>query len=115
MTETIEFVNKGKSYRTEPLTVGKLVDLTKTRNHLTNGQYGQIYRQGLINSDNSLLVIDIQAFFMVFCPSFIKDLKVDLIFDLGIADYKEIKDIYKNQIETWLIEIESLLRDNINE
>jgi hypothetical protein len=115
MTETIEIVIKGKSYRTEPLTVGKLVDLTKMRNTLTNGQYGQIYRHALVNSDNSLQAIDIQAFFMVFCPSLIKDLKVDAIFDLGIEDYKEIKDIYKAQVQTWLIEVESLLRDNTNE
>lgn len=116
MTESFEFELQGKTYRTEIATAGRIVDLWKMRTFLSGGQYGQMYTNGLIACDEALLCIDIQAFFMVFCPKFIDNMKLKSISDMGIKDYKELKKVYKNSIEKWIKETEALVRDeNTNE
>lgn len=108
--EQLHFSVKGKNYVTEELRVGKLVDLWKMRNALSMGSYGQIYRMGLANADDALLVIDIEAFFTVFCPDFMKALRPSSIRDLGIEDYCELRDLYVSQIQPWMEKVEAVLK-----
>jgi hypothetical protein len=114
--ENFNFIVKGKSYITEDLRIGKIVDLWKLRAALSMGTYGQLYRMSLNNADEALMVIDIEAFFSTFCPEFIKSLKPGSIRELGVEDYLELKEIYVTQIAPWLEKVEDLLKkksDNV--
>lgn len=108
--EKFNFVIKGKQYETDPITVGHMVDLWKMRTSLSMGTYGQMYRFALHGSDSALLAIDIEAFFTVFCPKFLEDLKPASISNMGIHDYIELEQFYTESIRPWLDSIESLLR-----
>ena len=60
--------------------------------------------------EEALDMIDVEAYFMILCPEIIKDLKSDSFSDLGILDFKELKDLFKNEFIPWWNEIEKLLR-----
>lgn len=108
--DNFQFEIKGKKYTTETMNVGRFVDLWAVRSTLSRGTYGQIYRNALIASDEALLMIDIQAFFTVFCPTVLNDLKPASIGDMGLEDYSEIKEIYVSQIKPWLDKINAMLQ-----
>ena len=115
MVEKFNFQVKGKTYSTEEVRVGKIVDLWKMRTALSMGSYGLIYRVGMTASDEALIIVDIEAFFTVFCPKFIEDLKPASIRDLEIDDYIELRGIYESQIKPWLDSVEGLLKKKENE
>jgi len=108
--ENLNFIIKSKKFTTEPLKVGNLIDLWKMRSVLSMGNYGNIYRMGFINADDALMIIDIEAFFTVFCPDFIQSLKPGSIRDLGVEDYIEIRDVYTKDILPWLEKVETVLK-----
>lgn len=108
--ENFDFIIKGKNYSTEPLVVGNVIDLWKLRSALSGGTYGQLYRMALDNADQALVAIDIEAFFTVFCPKFIKDLKSGGIREMGIEDYMELNTVYMEQIKPWLDKVEGMLK-----
>jgi hypothetical protein len=110
MVEKFNFTVKGKTYTTSEVVVGKMIDLWRMRTAISMGSYGLIYRVGLDAADEALIIIDIEAFFTVFCPKFIEDLKPRTIREMGFEDYLELKEIYQSQIEPWLKKIESLLK-----
>ena len=107
--EILIFEIKGKTYEVKDLRVGKFIDLWKMRTALSMGTYGQMYRTALESSDQALLAIDIEAFFSVFCPDMINDLKPGSIRDLGVIDYLELRDIYEIHIKPWLDKVEKLM------
>lgn len=108
--EQFQFVVKGKTYKTEELKVGKLIDLWKMRTALSGGTYGQLYRMALVNSDEAITAIDIEAFFTVFVPDFLQDIKPGSIRDMGVEDYLELRDIFVSEIQPWLNKVEALLK-----
>ena len=112
--EIFNFVVKGKKFETEPLNVGRFVDLWKMRSALSMGAYGQLYRMALENADEAIMIIDIEAFFTVFCPTFIQSLKPGSIRDMGFEDYLELKAVYVQEIQPWLEKIEGLLKKKSN-
>lgn len=113
--EQLNFIIKNRKYATETVTIGRLIDLWKFRSMLSGGTYGQMYRMGLTTSDDALTAIDIESFFMSFCPDFIKDLKPGSIRELGIEDYKELRDMYINHIATWMLQIEESMKEKAGE
>lgn len=112
--EKLNFVIKGKSFSTEAINVGRMIDLWKMRAALSMGSYGQLYRMALESSDDALLMIDIEAFFTVFCPEFITALKPGSVRDMGLEDYLELRDLYISEIMPWLIKVEGLLKKKSN-
>ena len=113
--ETINFTVKGQNYVTEPMTVGRVVDLWKMRSSLSMGTYGQMYRFALYGSDAALNIIDVEAFFTVFCPDFIQKLKPSTISSMGISDYLEVEEVYMDQIKPWLVKTETMLKNSKDE
>ena len=109
--DTLTFNIKGKEYKTKRATVGTFVDLWKVKTSLSMGTYGQMYRFALVGADSALNIIDIEAFFSVFSPAVLEDLKPRLISDMGIEDFKELREVYKEQIAPWIEKMESLLKD----
>lgn len=108
--EQLTFTFKGKNYTTEPVTVGRFVDLWKLRSVLSMGTYGQLYRNSMASSDEALTMIDIEAFMGVFCPAFKIDLKPGTIGELGLSDYLELKQVFTSTIQPWLVSLENLLK-----
>ena len=113
--ENFNFVIKGKHYQTEEVRIGKILDVWKMRSALSNGSYGYLYRMGLDNADNALIIVDLEAFFTVFCPQLIEDIKPNTIRELGIEDYLEIQEVYVNELMPWLAKIENLLKKKNDE
>ena len=112
--EQFNFVIKGKQYTTEPVTVGKYIDLWKLRMALSSGTYGQMYRATLEGADYAMMMIDIEAFLSVFCPDFLKSLKPDSLRELGLEDYLELREMYETQVIPWQQKIEGLLKKKSN-
>ena len=56
-----------------------------------------------------------KAFFNVFCPKFVEDLKPSSFNDLGLDDYNEIKNVYMGTIKPWIDELEKTLGENNQE
>lgn len=113
--ENFNFVIKGKHYQTEEVRIGKILDVWKMRSALSNGSYGYLYRMGLDNADNALIIVDLEAFFTVFCPQLIEDIKPNTIRELGIEDYLEIQEVYVSELMPWLAKIENLLKKKNDE
>jgi len=108
--EQLTFTFRGKNYQTEPLTVGRFIDLWKMRSALSMGTYGQLYRNAMESSDEALTMIDIEAFLAVFCPVFKSDLKPGTINELGLEDYLELKQVFVEHIQPWVVSVENLLK-----
>ena len=113
--EQLSFSIKGVTFTTNTPSVGNFIDLWKMRSVLSSGNYGNIYRFGMPIADEALLMIDIDAFFSVFCPTFVKSLKSGSVRDLGLEDYNELKDIYNTQILPWLESIEKFMLNKKDE
>lgn len=108
--EQLTFSIKGKTYTTEPVTIGRIVDLWKMRTTLSMGTYGQLFRYVLVGADAALKAVDIEAFFAVFCPDLLNDLKPTSISEMGLQDYIEIRDVYDSEISPWLSKVEAMLK-----
>jgi len=101
ITSHLEFNIQQNSYKVEDFRIGRFIDFERMKAYLSGGQYGNIFRMGTIQGDESLVMIDIEAFFTAFCPQALKDLKVSSFKDLGVDDYRAIKDVYIKQILPW--------------
>lgn len=110
LKETIEFKVKGNSYKIEDVRIGHFIDFERTKATLSGGMYGSMFRMGTVSGDEALTMIDVEAFFAVFCPEFIKDLKVKSFKDLGLKDYNEIKTVYIDKIVPWYNDYIKVLR-----
>ncbi len=108
--EKVNFTVKGKTYTSEEVRVGKIIDLWKLRSALSMGSYGLLYRMSLQNADDAIVMIDIEAFFTVFCPQFIDDIKPSSIRELSLEDYIELREVYVAQILPWMTKVEGLLK-----
>ena len=92
-------------------TVGQYSDIEATKQILGKGFYNGIVSTNTMASVNAADMIDVEAHLTVLCPEFIKDLKVKSFRDLGLADFKNIRDAYIEQFIPWWKEIIDILRD----
>lgn len=115
--DQISFNFKGKVYKTEPLTTGRLIDYHKMRVSLSGGTYQSMYSDYVGTPMAVPEAIDMQAFLTVFCnphestkeASFIRDLKPLSINDLGIADLMELLSMFRKDIVPYLKQINDFL------
>ena len=101
---------KGNQYMVSFPRVGEYRSIEIMRQTLSLNTYSGMARSMMVSSEESLDMIDIEAYFSVLCPKLIEDLKCDSFSELGILDYKELKDLFKKQFIPWWNEIENLLR-----
>lgn len=94
----IPFPNVGQFYRIEAL-----------KQSLSKGFYNAMVMSSTVNAVHALDMIDIQATLVVLCPQMIEDLKVKNFDELGIADYKVIRDAYNSAVLPFFKEIQDLL------
>lgn len=108
--EQLTVTFKGKNYTSKPMNVGNFIDFTKMKSLLSDGQYGAIWRMATGHGDETLLMIDIQAFINVFFDNIVKDMKVP-IKELGLSDYKEVRKLYVEKMFAWVDRHTKVLND----
>lgn len=109
MNEILNFNFKGKGYTIEYPNIGKYRQIDVLKQSLSLGQYGNLFRTMTKQSEESLDMIDVEAYMTVLCPSLLKSLKIETFSDLSLIDYKELKTAYQDQFIPWWNEIERML------
>jgi hypothetical protein len=109
MLERVSFEFKGKEYKTEPITVGRVVDFYKDRVALTSGNYSHMVKDFLGTPPEVLNMVSCEAFLFVFCPDVVKAMLIQSIFDLGLEDAQEILQIYVEKFVPFIDELQKVL------
>ena len=111
---TVKTAEGDNNYTIKLPTVGQYSDIEATKQILGKGFYNNIVNTNTISSVNAADMIDIEANLTILCPEFIKDLKVKSFRELGLEDYKNIREAYVDQFVPWWKEAIGVLKD-INE
>lgn len=111
MQDSIILTFKGQNYpiHLNDVTVGKYRDMQVMKQSLSMNNYASLYRTMMVDSEDALDMIDIEANLTVMCPELIKVLKVPFS-SLGLLDFIEIRREYKKTFEPWWEEVMKLLR-----
>lgn len=100
---------RGKEYQISFPTVGQYYSIEAMKQRLSRGFYNSLLGNPTKTAQEALDMIDIEATISVLLPQFLTDMKVSSFSELGIKDYKEIKDIYNQEIFPFIKEINELL------
>jgi hypothetical protein len=100
---------KGNQYTVDFPNVGNFQKIEALKQVLSSGMYRSMIDAGTVSSTDALDMIDIQAYLSVLCPKLIKDLKCNSFEDLGLEDYLELRNIYREQFSPWWLKIMELL------
>lgn len=109
MTDSKIVKIRGKEYKFEYPNVGMYYSIETAKQRLGKGYYNVLLGNVTKAAQDALDMIDIEASLSVLCPDLIADLKVEKFSQLGIADYKEIKEIYLKEVQPFLKEVSDLL------
>lgn len=97
MEESFKITFKGKTYLTSGFpTVGKFYDVEATKQLLSMNTYSALSMSSTQSAQNASQMIAMEAYFSIFFPELIKDLKVPFR-DLGLKDFAELRQVYKEQ------------------
>lgn len=110
MNEILNFEFKGKVYTIEYPNVGKYRQIEILKQSISMGQYGNLFRTMTRQSEESLDMVDMEAYFSTLCPKMLRDLKIDTFNELSLIDCKILKKAYQEQFVPWWNEIEEMLR-----
>lgn len=100
---------KGREYNIPYPNVGQYCRIESTKQLLSSGNYSSMMLTGSASTNHALDMIDIESSISILCPDLIKDLKVSKFSQLGISDYKEIRDEYIKKVAPFFKEINNLL------
>ena len=100
MTE-LTFDLKGNSYTIKVPEIGNMIDIERLRMVLSGGYYFEMLKNSTFTSQESLMVIDIQATFSILCPQLMEDLKCSDIKKLDAKDYRELRKVYVEKFIPW--------------
>lgn len=111
MQDSIILTFKGQNFpiQLNDITVGKYRDIQVMKQSLSMNNYASLYRTMMVDSEDALDMIDIEANLSVMCPDLIKALKVPFSL-IGLLDFVEIRKEYKQKFEPWWAEVMKLLR-----
>lgn len=109
MQEKVTFTIKGKVYESLPLTAGRTIDFFKSKAYIAGGMYSSMYGDYASTPEKVLDMVDCKAFMSTFCPKFIEDIKPNSIDELGISDYMEVVDVYRQTIKPYVNELKEFL------
>ena len=108
--ENLAFQVKGRSYAIRFPNVGDYRNIEAMKHTLSANTYGSMTMSRLATANEALDMIDIEAYLTVLCPKLLEDLRCSSFSDLGIIDYRELRDAFKKQFVPWWQNIESMLR-----
>lgn len=95
---TVRFPNVGEYYRIQCL-----------KAELSKNTYGGLVTSLTQEAINALDMIDIEATLTVLVPQLISDMKVSKFAELGLVDYKIIKEAYLETIQPFMNEVKAVL------
>lgn len=104
----------GNSYSIEYPTVGKFIDIKVLETQLSKGMSTQMV-YGTVDQQAAYVYIMTYAHFAILCPQLMKDLKVDSLFDLSMDDFDKLVDVYVKEIQPWLTEVKTQVKERIDE
>lgn len=110
--EGITIEVKGKEYKISYPNVGQYYNIEATKQSLGKGYYNSLLGNPTKTAQNALDMIDIEATLSVLVPELLKDLKAKRFSDLGVKDFKELREIYNTKIYPFLKELTDLLSSN---
>ena len=108
--ENLDFKVNGNTYTIKFPTVGEYRAIETMKQTLSANNYSSMSRSMMVTANEALDIIDLEAYLTVLCPKLIEDLKCDSFSQLGLLDYKELRDAFKKQFLPWWNDIEKLLR-----
>ena len=99
-------------YIIKPPSVGQFYDIEVSKQLFGKGVYNSVIKTPTLNAQRAADMIDIEAHLRVLMPeSFFKeDLKAETFKDLGLEDYKNLKETYIAVFVPWWNEIQDLLK-----
>lgn len=106
---TKEITVKGRKYEIQFPNVGQYYQIEVNKQRLGKGSYNSLIGNPTITAQRALDMIDVEATLSVLCPQLVADLKVKSFSELGLKDYKEICDIYMQDVFPFLKEAEKIL------
>lgn len=109
MTDSKSIKIRGKEYNIHFPNVGEYYSIETAKQKLGKGFYNVLLGNPTKAAQDALDMIDIEATLTVLCSDLLDDLKVDKFSQLGLSDYKEIKEIYLNEVQPFLKEVSNLL------
>jgi hypothetical protein len=107
--ESKEITVKGRKYEISFPNVGQYYQIEVNKQRLGKGSYNSMIGNPTISAQRALDMIDVEATLSVLCPQLVADLKVKSFSELGLKDFKEISDIYMNEVFPFLKEAEKIL------
>jgi hypothetical protein len=107
----LELNVKGNKYQIEFPNVGKFQNIETMKQVLSKGMYGALINTGTVTASEALDMVDIEAHLSVLIENnkLFKDLKCDSFAEMGLEDYLELKEIYREKFVPWWSNILELL------
>lgn len=105
MTDSKTFNYKGVQYTLPFPNVGQYRNIESMKQALSNGMYSSMVSSRTITSLNSLDMIDMEATLSVLCPKLVEALNCPTFSELGILDFKELKELYDTEVLPWWNEV----------
>lgn len=109
MNENLIIRFKGKNYDVRYPRIGEYRTIQAMKQTLSLNTYGGMTHSNLIAAEEALDMIDLESYLTVLCPDLVSDLKCSFS-ELGLLDYKELKEVFKDKFIPWWNKIEELLR-----
>lgn len=100
---------KSNTYEIVFPNVGKFQRIESLKQVISNGMYHQLLSTPTISSYEAMDMIDIEAYFTILAPKLVEDMKCESFSDLGLEDYLELKEVYKEQFVPWWSNIIDLI------
>lgn len=100
---TLTFVVKENTYSITHPTVGQYFAIESQKSILSGGQYGSMLDSSTEIAYNAIELINIVAILKILCPQFTKDLSINVsrIEDIDAIDFKDVRDVYRENIRPW--------------
>jgi len=108
---------KGNKYIVEFPNVGQFQNVETMKQVLSKGMYGALINTGTVTASEALDMVDIEAHLSILIKNdgsrknpLFKDLKCESFGELGLEDYLELKQVYKDKFVPWWSSILELLQ-----
>ena len=101
----MNFKIKGNEYLLKFPNVGNFRRIESLKQALSNGMYASMVGTYTDAAQSAADMIDIESYFSVLCPDLLKDFKCESFSDLGLKDFMELQNAYKEQFVPWWNEI----------
>lgn len=109
LNQSINIEIKGHTYTLNYPNVGEFYNIEAMKQILGKGHYNSILSAPTTLAESASDMIEAESVLRILCPKFLEDLKVNSFGDLGLADFTEIRQEYRNKILPWFAEMTKVL------